>query len=308
MRRRCHYAGWLGYRLQFARLAELAVLLSLSPGFTWFTRLPELALVAGLPRHAHVAGFAGLIGVAELAIAMAIEAPLAALPLRPIAALVAVLAILTGGAVAEAVALILPKLLLGSRLVEGGLEIALAGMPVERRLLRAGAVVSLPHVVAGAVVRALMGTATTVNRLAGLLNLLLAVSEDDPVVVLGVLQVILSKNVIAGGLCIAGKLHVFLGDVGRSAAYLHIRAIRLEAARERVLSLAIAGMIIVVVAVAVVVGVDVVAATATPMLLSLPHGLPISELGFSIVRARPPAAGACVVRSFASYLPALSSQ
>ncbi len=262
---------------KFARLAKL----------TW---LPLLSRLSVLARLARLAGFARLLGIAELAIAVAIETTLSGLTLGPLAAIVAILAILplvAGMSVTEAGRLILPVLpvlLLRPTLVERRLHVALAGMAGEHRLLRSG-VVTLPHIIAGAVVGALLVTATAVHRLAGLLNLLLTIREDNAVVVLGMLQVVLGEHVIAGSLSVSGELEVLLCDMSRGTAHLYVRAVRLEASGEGVLPLAVAGVIVVVVVV------DVVAATATAMLLSLPHGLPISQLGFSIIRARPRAAG-----------------
>jgi len=313
-RRRCwwcrgrHVTGelwnvsWLAGLAGFPRFTILAVLLRLLR--LWLTRLPEFAVLARLTWfavlawHAHLARFTRLIRVAELAFAMPVEPPLAAVPLRPVATLIAILAImplLAGVTVSEPVVLVLTILLLRPSLVERGLHVAFTGMAGEHRLIRAS-LVALAEIVAGAIVRAVMAAAAAVDHFTRLLNLLLAVSEDDPIVVLCVLQIILGEDVVAGGLGIAGELHVFLGDMGRCAAHLHIRAVRLEAAREGVLSLSVAGMVIVVVVV------DVVAATATAMLLSLPHGLPISLLG--VLRSFAQAQHlrrACVVRSFAWY-------
>jgi hypothetical protein len=98
-----------------------------------------------------------------------------------------------------------------------------------------------------------------------LLNLLLAIGEDDPVVVLGVLEIILSQDWISGRLRIARQGDVFLGDMRGIAADLHFRAVRLVAARQRVLAFSV----MLTVAIVVV----VMAAAAAPILLSLPHGL-----------------------------------
>jgi hypothetical protein len=52
--------------------------------------------------------------------------------------------------------------------------------------------------------------------------------------VLGVLQVALGHHDIAGGMGVAGQLHVFLGDVGGGAAHLHVRPVRFKGARQGV--------------------------------------------------------------------------
>jgi hypothetical protein len=294
---------WFPWLAWFPRLTILAVLLRLLG--LWLTRLPEFAVLTWLTRHAHLAGFTRLIRVAELAFAMPVESPLAAMPFRPLATLIAVLAImplLTGVPISETVVLILTILLLGPSLVERGLHVAVTRMAGEHRLIRARTLVALTQVFAGAVVRAVMSTAAAVDHLTRLLDLLFTVSEDDPIVVLCVLQIVFGEDVVAGGLRIAGELQIFFGDMGRRAPHLHIRTVRLEATSEGVLSLPVAGMVIIV----VVVVVDVVAATATAMLLSLPHGLPISLLGFfrSFAHAQH-LRRACVVRGSARYPTAL---
>ena len=90
---------------------------------------------------------------------------------------------------------------------------------------------------------------------------LLAIGHDDAIVVLGVLKIILRKYVVAGGLSVPGKRHVLFCDMCRRTANFDIRAVRLEAARKRILVLSIVVIIIVV-----------TSATAA-ILLSLPHCL-----------------------------------
>src|SRR5262245_20755097 len=60
---------------------------------------------------------------------------------------------------------------------------------------------------------------------------LLAVSHDDPAIVLRVLKVILGKHRVARGLGVARQRDVFLGDMGGRTANLHVRPVRLKAAR-----------------------------------------------------------------------------
>ncbi len=115
---------------------------------------------------------------------------------------------------------------------------------------------------------------------AALAHLLFTVGHDDAVIVLGVLEIILRQNRIAGRLGVPRQRHVFLGDVGGRAAQFHIGTVAFETPRQRVLAFAL--LIIVLV---------IVAAAASAVLLSLPHGLqsqPISlVIGyvFSLVRA-----------------------
>jgi hypothetical protein len=118
--------------------------------------------------------------------------------------------------------------------------------------------------------------------------------------VFGVLQVVLGKHRVAGGLRVARQLHVFLGDMRRIATDFNVRPGRFEAARERILALAV---VIVVAAAAVIAAavamalVIVAPATASAViLLSLPHGLPFSvwfeisvrDVRFEICRAYRP--------------------
>src|SRR5690606_22917450 len=72
----------------------------------------------------------------------------------------------------------------------------------------------------------------------GLLRLL--GRRDDAEIMLGVLQVILGHDAVARGLRIAGELQVFLGDMGRVAAHLHVGAVALVIAAQRVAVLAAA--------------------------------------------------------------------
>ena len=93
---------------------------------------------------------------------------------------------------------------------------------------------------------------------------LLAIGHDDAVVMFRVLQIILGKHVIAGGLGIPRQRHVFLGDVRRRATNFYVGPVRFKASRKRILVLAVAIVIIVVV---------VVTTATTAILLSLPHCL-----------------------------------
>jgi hypothetical protein len=101
--------------------------------------------------------------------------------------------------------------------------------------------------------------ASAIARLS-LAYLLLAVSHDDAVVVLCVLEIVLSQNRIAGRLSVPGQGHVFLGNMSGRAAQLHIGTVALETPRQRVLAFALLIVLI-------------VAAAASAVLLSLPHGL-----------------------------------
>ena len=99
---------------------------------------------------------------------------------------------------------------------------------------------------------------------------LLAVGHDYAAVVLGVLEIILSQNAIAGRLRVTCERQVFLRNMGGGAANFHIGSVRLEATRQRVLPLAerSVGAAAVVIAVAVVVA---TATTAVLLMLTWPH-------------------------------------
>jgi hypothetical protein len=102
---------------------------------------------------------------------------------------------------------------------------------------------------------------TIVAGVATLADLLFAESHDDAIIVLGVLKIILSQNRIARRLGVSRKRHVFLGDMRRRPAQLHIRTVALKTPRQRILAFTLLVILI------------VVAAAASAVLLSLPHGL-----------------------------------
>lgn len=170
--------------------------------------------------------------------------------------------------------------------------------PHHVRLVAAGEVVALlAEIVVGSVLE-LRHTVPlahpTRSGVAALADLLIAKCQYDPVVMLGVLQVILRKHFITGRFGIAGERDVLLGNMSRSTPNLNIGAVRLESAGQRVLALAI--IVIIVVA--------LVTATAAPaILMSLPHGLPFSIL--MDPRSEPQLASrTATARSMASDLPA----
>ena len=67
----------------------------------------------------------------------------------------------------------------------------------------------------------LLRMTAAIREFAALLHLL-AVSHDDAIVMLGVLQIVFSKNRIASRQRISGERHIFLGNMRRSAAYFRI--------------------------------------------------------------------------------------
>src|SRR5690606_38442952 len=97
------------------------------------------------------------------------------------------------------------------------------------------------------------GLAVGVAEIAAVLLVALVVGAEDrlrlrhlglrrrhqAVVVLGMLQVVLAGHAVAGRLGVTGKLDVFLGDMQRRAADLHVRAVAFVGAGERVRALAV---------------------------------------------------------------------
>jgi hypothetical protein len=118
------------------------------------------------------------------------------------------------------------------------------------------AAILVAEVVAFALTRDAYALAIAVGHVAALLLQLLAIGHDDAAVVLGVLQIVLREHRVAGGLRVASERKIFLGDMCRGTADLHIRTVGFETARKRILALPI----------------PVVAASAA-ILLSLPHCL-----------------------------------
>jgi hypothetical protein len=107
--------------------------------------------------------------------------------------------------------------------------------------------------------RTLLRVVTSVETTLALADLL-AVGHDDAIVVLSMLEIVLSQNRVTRRLGIPCQRHVFFGNVSGRAAQLHIRTVTLETPRQRVLAFA---LLIVL----------VIAAAASAVLLSLPHGL-----------------------------------
>jgi hypothetical protein len=97
-----------------------------------------------------------------------------------------------------------------------------------------------------------------------LLTELLLRGCDETEVMFGMLEIIFSRNRIPGRLGIARELEVFLGHVIGRPANLHIRAVRLVNARERVLIAPVVVLLIIAPAHTLVV---------VMMLLTVSHGL-----------------------------------
>src|SRR5690606_28256584 len=98
--------------------------------------------------------------------------------------------------------------------------------------------------------------------------------HDDAVVMLGVLEIVFGHHPIAGALRIARQRGVFLGDLLRGAANLHVRPVALIASGQRVRSLA---ALIVVIAIVVA-----AAAPAHAPVLLWPHsGLSVEDAMYS---------------------------
>ena len=88
---------------------------------------------------------------------------------------------------------------------------------------------------------------------------------NDAIVVLGVLKVVFSHHPVAGALRVTCQGSVFLGDLLSRAADLHVRAIALIVAGQRVRALAV--VVVIIIATAAI----VVATAHAPVLLLWPH-------------------------------------
>jgi len=131
--------------------------------------------------------------------------------------------------VAAIFAVLLPVVTAAVLIVKARLLVLMSG---HRRLIALPGIVRLivgRLIALHAVGSHVMPTATV--HLARLLHLLLAVSQDDAVVMLRVLQIIFGQHRIACRLSIARKRQIFLGDVGRRAADFHLGSVGLEASR-----------------------------------------------------------------------------
>ncbi|CAD5296845.1 membrane hypothetical protein [Bosea sp. EC-HK365B] len=76
--------------------------------------------------------------------------------------------------------------------------------------------------------------AVRLEAVAELLRHLLLGSEQNAIIVFGVLEIVLSRNRVAGGLRIASELEILLRHILRRAPDLDVRAVRLVAALQRV--------------------------------------------------------------------------
>ncbi len=162
-----------------------------------------------------------------------------------------------------------------------GLEHArlwLVGAHADLRLLTTPGIVHavVAHFTAGLERLARAGEAVSRHHPAGvhafparLLHLLLAVGQDDAVVVLGMLQVILCQHRVAGGERIPRQRHVLLCNLGGRTMDFLVRAIGLISTHQRILMmLALAALIVAA----------VVATATSAVLLSLPHGTLFSRV------------------------------
>jgi hypothetical protein len=70
---------------------------------------------------------------------------------------------------------------------------------------------------------------------ATLLRHLLAITQDDAIIMLGVLKIILSEHGVAGGQRITRQRNIFLGDMRWGATDLHVRTRALEAPHQGIL-------------------------------------------------------------------------
>ena len=94
--------------------------------------------------------------------------------------------------------------------------------------------------------------------------------HDNAVIVLGVLEIILAKNQIAGADGVTRQGHIFFSDMLGGATDFYIRTTRFEAARQRALPLACTTA-------ATSTTTCAASATAVLLLLSLPHEAPTGD-------------------------------
>ena len=109
-----------------------------------------------------------------------------------------------------------------------------------------------------------------------LLAELLLRGGDQAEVVLGVLEVVLGGDRIAGGLRVAGELQILFGDVMGGTADFHLRSVRLVDPRQRIVMMAAAAVVALVVAVT----------SPHALVLTVSHGSPVRRLLFAAVVAR----------------------
>jgi uncharacterized protein YcbX len=192
-------------------------------------RLRGLHGLLGLRRFARLAGRRG-VGELWTIILLLLGAVV------PVAVLVAV------ARAAPIIAAVVIAMLLGTRTVAAVVRI-LAG--VEAVLAAAAAFVAADFAVIVEAIAPVHLTVVVVTLIRTITVLRLRRLElrlrghDDAVVVLGVLQIALHGDNIAGGLRVARERRVFVGDMRRGAADLHVRAIRFKAPRERIGPLAV---------------------------------------------------------------------
>jgi hypothetical protein len=101
---------------------------------------------------------------------------------------------------------------------------------------------------------------------------LLLRGSNQTEIMFGVLKVVFRRDRIAGGLGVAGELHVLFSNVGGVPTNFHFRSVGLVHARHRVV---IFTMIIVVVTMAVAVTVVVVTTAHALVVLTVSHDLPV---------------------------------
>ena len=63
---------------------------------------------------------------------------------------------------------------------------------------------------------------------------------NEAEIMLGVLEIVLGRNRISGGLVVTRKLQIFLRNVGRRASYFDVRSVRFIDPRERIVAFAVA--------------------------------------------------------------------
>lgn len=211
-------------------------------------RLAPSASLHGL-RRALGGALALLVGLAPLALAVAVAVstiPVAAIPIPAVTAIstiavvtvIALAAITIAEAALVAIAAEVPIVTPAAALVRPGMASLLMprlGLRLEhRRRLQAVVeqivAVLLAEVLATFARLARPPHAVAVGELAGLTQLL-AIGHYDAGIVLGVLKVILRQHRVARGLGVSRQRKILLGDMRRGAPDFHVRPVGLETAR-----------------------------------------------------------------------------
>jgi hypothetical protein len=258
------------------------------------TLLATLAVIVAV--RAEIA-IVSVVTIAEaVALLLTIALLLAITPERAIAALLAIiLAVLLPALVLAIIPVtilpvtVLPVVVLAILLLRPRLLLLLwraVGLPLSRSgchygtWLRTAAEVFGGTAIAKLLVTALVAGIQTVSantarplilRLLTRCLELLTIRHDNAVVVLSVLQIVLRQHTVTGRLRVPRELEILFRDVRRCTAHFHVRPVRFEATRQRVLALTHGIAMAAVVTATTAVVVVATASTAVLLMLTWPH-------------------------------------